>query len=58
LKNDIETLGGIIVSSVSSKTDFLVAGEGMGPSKRAKAETLNVPIISEIEYQNLKASSD
>lgn len=54
LKNEIESLGGIIVSSVSSKTNYLIAGEGMGPAKRAKAETLNIPIFSEVEYENLK----
>lgn len=47
LKQLIEAHGGINVSSVSSKTDLIVAGEGMGPSKRAKAEQLGIEIIDE-----------
>ena len=47
LKKLIEDNGGKVSSSISSKTNYLVAGANMGPSKRAKAETLNVPIISE-----------
>jgi len=47
LKNKIEQHGGIVSSSVSAKTSYLVAGEGMGPSKRAKAESLSIPIINE-----------
>jgi DNA ligase (NAD+) len=54
LKKEIETLGGIIASSVSAKTDYLVAGNGMGPSKKAKAEGLGIPILSEVEYNSLK----
>ena len=54
LKKEIESLGGIIASSVSSKTDYLVAGKGMGPSKKGKAEGLGIPILSEIEYDSLK----
>jgi DNA ligase (NAD+) len=54
LKNEIETLGGIITGSVSAKTDYLVAGKGMGPSKKMKAKGLGIPILSEIEYDSLK----
>jgi DNA ligase (NAD+) len=50
LKKLIEDNGGKVASSVSSKTSFLVAGDKMGPSKRTKAETLGVPIISEQEF--------
>jgi len=39
--------GGKILSSISSKLDYLVAGDKMGPSKLAKAQKLNIPIISE-----------
>jgi DNA ligase (NAD+) len=38
------------VSSISAKTDYLVAGEKIGPSKLEKAQKLNVPIISEDEF--------
>ena len=54
LKKEIESLGGIIASSVSSKTDYLVAGKGFGPSKKTKAESLEIHILSEIEYDFLK----
>lgn len=42
--------GGRVLSSVSGKLDYLVAGENMGPSKREKAEKLGVKIISEDEF--------
>ncbi|MFZ4861626.1 NAD-dependent DNA ligase LigA [Sphingobacterium sp. Mn56C] len=45
----IESHGGKMLSSISAKLNFLVAGDKMGPSKLAKAEKLNVPIISEQE---------
>ncbi|MER3319023.1 MAG: NAD-dependent DNA ligase LigA [Allomuricauda sp.] len=50
LKKMIEDNGGKVSSSISSKTSFLVAGDKMGPSKKTKAETLGVPIISEQEF--------
>ena len=50
LKKAIEDNGGKVSSSISSKTTYLVAGENMGPSKRTKAEGLNVPIITEDEF--------
>lgn len=43
----IESHGGKMLSSISAKLNYLVAGDKMGPSKLAKAEKLNVPIISE-----------
>lgn len=50
LKKLIEDNGGKVVSSISSKTTYVVAGDKMGPSKRTKAESLNVPIISEDDF--------
>ena len=50
LKKLIEDNGGKVSSSISSKTSFLVAGDKMGPSKRAKAENLNIPILTEQEF--------
>ena len=49
LKVLIEQHGGKIVSSISSKTSYVVAGDNMGPSKKSKATTLGIPIISEQE---------
>ncbi|MBO6881553.1 NAD-dependent DNA ligase LigA [Winogradskyella sp.] len=53
LKKLIEDNGGKVSSSISSKTSYLVAGDKMGPSKRTKAESLNIPIISEQEFLTL-----
>ena len=50
LKALIEANGGKVVSSISAKTTYLVAGANMGPSKRQKAEQLNVPILTEQEF--------
>ncbi|MGB0526189.1 MAG: NAD-dependent DNA ligase LigA [Flavobacteriaceae bacterium] len=59
LKQLIEELGGKNVSSISSKTDLLIAGDQMGPAKRKKAEALNIPMLSEIDLENkLKKLSD
>ena len=53
LKALIEKNGGKNTGSVSAKTSFVLAGEGMGPSKREKAEKLGVQIISEREFEAL-----
>jgi len=50
LKVLIEVNGGKNVGSVSSKTDFLIAGDGMGPSKLKKATDLGVRLLSENEF--------
>lgn len=50
LKAAIEANGGKVTGSVSSKTDFVVAGDNMGPEKRRKAEELGIRIISEDEF--------
>ncbi len=50
LKQMIEQNGGKNVGSISKKTDYLLAGENMGPSKLEKANQLGVPIISEDEF--------
>ena len=50
LKELIDSNGGKVVSSISAKTSFLLAGSNMGPSKRSKANSLKVPIISEQEF--------
>ena len=53
LRSYIENNGGKVKSSISSKTDYLVAGDNMGPSKKEKAINLNVEIISEDEFIEL-----
>jgi len=53
LKELIEKNGGKNTGSVSAKTSYLLAGEGMGPSKRAKAEKLEVKIISEADFESM-----
>lgn len=50
LKTLIENNGGKVSGSISSKTNFVVAGENMGPSKKSKAESLGVSIISESDF--------
>ncbi len=51
IKETIEAYGGKNVSSISSKTDFVLAGDKMGPEKRKKAESLGIPIITEAEFE-------
>ena len=50
LKKAIEDNGGKVGSSISAKTDFVVAGDNMGPAKLEKANQLKVPIISETDF--------
>jgi DNA ligase (NAD+) len=54
LKTEIQSLGGKIVSSVSSKTNYLIAGVGTGPSKNAKALKFDISILDEKSYIALK----
>jgi DNA ligase (NAD+) len=53
LKDIILANGGRILSGVSAKLDYLVAGENMGPSKLEKAKKLGVKIISESDFDDL-----
>jgi DNA ligase (NAD+) len=50
IKKTIEDNGGKVGSSISAKTDFVVAGDNMGPAKLEKANKLNVAIISEDQF--------
>ena len=50
IKEAIEINGGKATGSVSGSTSFIVAGEGMGPEKKKKAEKLGVKIISEDDF--------
>lgn len=53
IENTIIAHGGKVVSGVSGKLNFLIAGDNMGPSKKEKAEKLGVTIISEEEFQKI-----
>ncbi|SMD32098.1 DNA ligase (NAD+) [Reichenbachiella faecimaris] len=53
LKSIIKDHGGKVVSSISGKLDYLVAGDKMGPSKLEKAEKLNINIISESDFEQM-----
>ncbi len=51
LKQAIEDNGGKVGSSISAKTDYVIAGDSMGPAKLDKANKLNIPIISEEDFK-------
>ncbi|MEN8250398.1 MAG: NAD-dependent DNA ligase LigA [Bacteroidota bacterium] len=53
LKLAIKLNGGKVVSSISGKLNYLLAGDKMGPSKREKAEKLGIAIISEADFEEL-----
>jgi DNA ligase (NAD+) len=50
LKQLIEKNGGKVSSSISKKTNFVIAGDKMGPSKRMKAEDLGIAIMTEDDF--------
>lgn len=49
-KELIEKNGGKNVSSISGTTSFVLAGSNMGPSKREKAQSLDIPLVDETEF--------
>lgn len=53
LKKAIEDNGGKVGSSISAKTDYVVAGANMGPAKLEKALKLSIPIISETDFMEM-----
>jgi DNA ligase (NAD+) len=53
LKKMIRDNGGKVLSSISSKLDYLLAGDNMGPAKLEKASELGIKIISESEFENM-----
>lgn len=55
LKKLIEDNGGKVSGSISGKTNYVVAGDQMGPSKKVKADSLGVPIISEDDFLEMIA---
>ncbi len=54
----IELNGGKNVGSISRKTDYVLAGENMGPAKREKAASLGIPIIDEQQFLAMLQPSD
>lgn len=53
LKELIKSHGGKVVSAISGKLDYLVAGDKMGPAKLEKANKLNIKIISESDFDKM-----
>lgn len=53
IKQVIEEYGGKNASSISSKTDYVLAGDKMGPEKKKKAESIGVPIITETDFEQM-----
>ncbi|TYB79656.1 NAD-dependent DNA ligase LigA [Bizionia myxarmorum] len=53
MKKLIEDNGGKVSSSISSKTNYIIAGDNMGPSKKEKADKLNIPLISEQDFLDM-----
>lgn len=56
-KEMIELNGGKNVGSISKKTDYLLAGDNMGPAKLEKATKLGIPIISEQQFLEMIAKT-
>lgn len=54
----IELNGGKNVGSISKKTDYVLAGDNMGPAKREKAASLGIPIIDEQQFLAMLQPSD
>lgn len=57
-KKIIEDNGGKNTGSISKKTSFILAGEGMGPSKREKTEKLGITIMSETDFLSMLDKAD
>ena len=57
LKAKIAQNGGVNNTSLSSKVDYLIAGEKMGPAKKEKAEKLEIPIITLEEFEEMLEKS-
>lgn len=53
LKSVIKSNGGKVISAISGKLDYLLAGDKMGPSKREKADKLKIAIISESDFNQM-----
>ncbi|MCG8311459.1 MAG: NAD-dependent DNA ligase LigA [Cytophagales bacterium] len=58
MESSIKAHGGKVVSSISSKLDYLVAGDKMGPAKLEKAQKLNITTISEADFLDMIGEND
>ena len=58
LKTIIKENGGKVGSSISSKTNYLIAGSNMGPAKKEKAEALGVTILDEASFRERLQEND
>lgn len=58
LKAMIEAHGGKNLAAVSSNTNFLLAGDKIGPAKLQKATKLGVKIISELEFMEMVGDAE
>ena len=56
-KDIIERNGGKNAGSISKKTDYVLAGDNMGPAKREKAASLGIPMLSEDEFLTMLGES-
>ena len=52
IKEKLEELGAKVAGSVSKKTDYVIAGESAG-SKLTKANELNIPVLTEEDFENM-----
>lgn len=57
LKEIIQQHGGKNSASISARTDYILAGENMGPSKYQKAQKLGIPIITEEQFMAMITES-
>lgn len=53
IKALVKAHGGKVASSISAKTDYVLAGENMGPAKISKAKQLKISIISELDFEDM-----
>lgn len=53
MKRIVAYFGGKMLSGISSKTDYVLAGEKMGPEKLKKAQNLNIPLVTEREFYDM-----
>ena len=53
LKKQIEKHSGRVISSISSKVDYVICGENMGPQKKKKAEDLGIKMIDQYEFAKM-----